>query len=398
MNSLRERKLWVLGSAGTTQIRKGRTRAVLQTLIKIRIRREDPAARTTLGWSTKLRGFALLFVAFLLLVPTAFAQTGAFSRIGFGARGIAMGSAGTADGSGFGMPHYNPALTPFIGRQHVEASTALMTHDREIQYLQVGASLPPRAGVAAGLTRGAVTDIDGRDESGFPTTTYQTEEYHFFLAFGIKLSDRLSGGLAMQVFRSELFDDLDPGLSIGIDLGLLYQVTPRLALGLVADDLLGKYTYEGGSAGGLVGGTTTSDAFPTRLRLGTSYTLGDSTRGTTQILADVEAQVSDREFVRYRTIILGGEPQRQSIVTEQTSADVFARIGMEHTFAQFPLSIQAGVGGLSGDDFGLDTLRPSAGFAVEQTAGTIVLRLQYAARLEPYGQGLMHLITVRALL
>ncbi len=336
--------------------------------------------------------------AVLLLAPSALAQTGAFSRIGFGARGIAMGSAGTADGSGFGMPHYNPALTPFVGRQHVEASTALMTHDREIQYLQVGASLPPRAGVAAGLTRGAVTGIDGRDESGFPTQTYQTEEYHFFLAFGIRVGDRLTGGLAMQIFRSQLFDDLDPGLSIGIDLGLLYQATPRLAIGLVADDLLGKYTYEGGSAGGLVGGTTTSDAFPTRLRLGASYTLGDSLSGTTQIVADVEARFSDREFVRYQTVILGGEPQRRAIVTEQTSADVFARIGAEHTFARYPLSLQAGVDGLGVDGLGLDTVRPSAGFAVEQVAGSIVLRLQYAARLESYGQGLMHLITVRALL
>jgi hypothetical protein len=343
-----------------------------------------------------MRLFALLLLA--LLPHAAQAQAGAFARIGFGARGVALGSAGVADGSGLGMPHYNPALTPFVGRQHVEASTALMSHDREVQFLQVGASLPPRAGVAGGLIRAAVTDIDGRDDSGFPTQTLSAEEYQVFLAFGIRMTDRLTGGLAMQVFRAELFEGLEPGLSIGIDLGLHLRATDRLSLGLVADDLLGKYTYEGSAAGGTVGGTSTSDALPTRLRLGGSYTLGDSARGTTQLLAEVEGRFSTREAFATRPVVRNGVPLLEPQATDYTDADVLARIGAEHRFAGSPIRVQAGIDGIGGDQFGLDALRPSVGFGLEQAAGTIRLRAQYAARLEPYGQGVMHLLTVRALL
>jgi hypothetical protein len=338
-----------------------------------------------------------VLLVLLLAAGAAQAQPAAFSRIGFGARGIALGSAGVADASGLGMPHYNPALTPAVGRQHVEGSVGLLTHDREVQYLQVGASLPPRAGVAAGLTRAAVTDIDGRDASGLPTQTLQSEEFLYFLAFGLRPTSRLSAGLSMQIVRSELASDAEPGLSIGIDLGLLYAPSERLTLGLVVDDLLARYTFEGEAQTGF-GAISTTDRLPTRLRAGAGYTLGDSLGGLTRVLVEAEARFSAREVVRYRTVVVGGAPQRQTLSDERTTAEAFVRAGVEHTFAHLPFSVQAGVDGIGGRGWEAAALRPSAGFSVERPAGTIRLRLQYAARLEPYGQGVMQLLTVRALL
>jgi len=68
-------------------------------------------------------------------------SAGAFSRIGFGARGIAMGNAVGADASGGTSPYYNPALATAIQRQNIDATVGLLSFDRSIQFLQL--SSPP---------------------------------------------------------------------------------------------------------------------------------------------------------------------------------------------------------------------------------------------------------------
>ncbi len=76
----------------------------------------------------------LLLIAVLLTLAAteAHAQAaGAFSRMGFGARGVAMSNALVADASGYASPYYNPALAPFIPRQSLDASAAFMTLDLE---------------------------------------------------------------------------------------------------------------------------------------------------------------------------------------------------------------------------------------------------------------------------
>ena len=114
-------------------------------------------------------------ILFLLIISTglwslseADAQNaGVFSRMGFGARGVAMSNALVADASGDTSPYYNPALAPFISGQNFAASTAFMTLDRTLQFLEFATPLRPRAGVAGGLIHASVSNIDGRDGSGY---------------------------------------------------------------------------------------------------------------------------------------------------------------------------------------------------------------------------------------
>ena len=123
----------------------------------------------------------LLFLIAVLFVPVAAqAQTaGAFARIGFGARGIAMGGAQVADAFGDASPYYNPSLAPFTAQQSLSATAAFLTLDRELQYLQFATPLQPRAGIAAGLTQASPTSMGAMPAATTRTPTRPTSSPFF---------------------------------------------------------------------------------------------------------------------------------------------------------------------------------------------------------------------------
>ncbi|MFQ5570273.1 MAG: PorV/PorQ family protein [Rhodothermales bacterium] len=334
----------------------------------------------------------LIVVGWGLGVADARAQAaGVFSRMGFGARGVAMSNALVADASGDASPYYNPALAPFISRQNLSASAAFMTQDRELQFLQLAAPLRPRAGIAGGLIRAGVSNIDGRDGSGYHTQNYSTDEFAFFLAFGVRMSRRMTLGLGFQFFLADYFEGVSPAKSIGLDLGLHVQATDALRFGFVVDDLLARYSWDTSDLLGS-GGRTNSDRFPTRLRLGATYQLlGEQLLLT----AEYESRFTSSE-VRTRDIRLIGDTPREVFESERLLLhDSQFRVGAEY----YPVSIfavRAGVDQLGAEDLG--GIRPSAGFMVEQPLGTLVGRFEYAFVLEPYALGTMHLLTLRVFL
>ena len=131
--------------------------------------------------------YLILFCSVMVASSASGQATGAFTRLGFGARGNAMGNALSADVFGQASAYYNPALAPFTDRQNLSASVGVMRFDRSLQYLQFAAPLKPRAGITLGLVHAAVTDIDGRDNSGFPTSNFSTYAFALFMAFGLRL-------------------------------------------------------------------------------------------------------------------------------------------------------------------------------------------------------------------
>ena len=333
----------------------------------------------------------LLLIAIALSLTAAEAQAqaaGAFSRMGFGARGVAMSNALVADASGHASPYYNPALAPFIPQQSLDASAALMTLDRELQFLQFATPLRPRAGIAVGLIHAAVSDIDGRDGSGYHTQTFSTDEYAVFIAFGVRMASRVTAGLGLQFFRADYFEGVEPVNSIGLDLGLNVEVTEAFRLGMAVDDVLARYSWD---TSDLLGssGRTTSDRFPTRLRLGGSYYL----LGRQLLLtAEYESSFTSSE-VATRAVRLIGDTPREFFERERlTLHDSRLRFGAEYQpVAAF--AVRGGVDRLGDDDFG--GVRPSAGFMVEQALGSLTARAEYAFVLEPYALGTMHLVTLR---
>ena len=336
-------------------------------------------------------GMLLVVLLCFASINEAHAQAaGSFSRLGFGARGMAMSNALIADNSGMTSPYYNPALAPFTKRQNLQASVAFMTFDRQLEFLQFSSPLPPSAGVAAGLIHASVTDIDGRTSSGFHTENYSTDEYAVFLAFGLKVGQRASIGLGLQLFRSDLFQNLEAVNSIGIDLGLSVKVSESLSLGVVADDLLAKYSWDTSSLFSS-GGKRTSDSFPVRLRLGAAYTFLE---GKARVLGEYESRVSTLES---RSRVIQEINENSVEITEVEKLQIQEsrlRIGGEYYIAD-PFAVRAGVDRIGTSSGGI---RPTAGFLVAQPLGSLLIWVEYAFALEPYNTGTMHVMTLRLFL
>ena len=325
----------------------------------------------------------VLLVAVLLLGPMAGAAhaqdgaAGAFARSGFDARGEAMGNALGADATGDVSPYYNPALAPYVSDQHISASAAFLSMDREQQTLQFAVPLEPTAGVAAYVIRAAVEDIDGRDRSGFHTGTLSTEELAGALAFGNRFSDRLTLGAALKFYRADFFEGVDPELSLGVDLGAVVHASEALTVSLTVNDLLASYSWDG------TGGRAVTDDFPVRLRGGLSYTLLDD---RLQLVAEYESRIATRE-----EITLDDDGARQP-VREVRTHHAQGRLGGAFALADM-FSVRAGIDriGVAGSE----GLRPSAGFGIDQPVGNLDVHVAYAFALDPHVRTGAHLLTLQ---
>lgn len=328
---------------------------------------------------------------FVLAPPSASAQhAGAFARVGFGARGISMGNAVAADVYTGESPWYNPALAPLVRGQHLDATVSSMSFDRSIQFLELGAPLQDRAGVSVGIIHASVSDIDGRDNSGFHTGDLSVDEYAGFLAFGLRFSDRLTGGVALQLFRTDLFDGLTPARSVGVDIGFAFRVTDAWSASFVADDLLARYSWDSSDISS--GGRTVTDSFPRRLRLGVATRQFDD---ALLLGLEVESRTTSVDASIRRVRILGDSPAEVSESEDLTLQETRIRAGAEYLFFD-SFALRAGLEQLGPDTLG--AVRPSAGFMVEQAVGELTLRAEYGLALEANAGGRMHLLTVKLFL
>jgi len=81
----------------------------------------------------------LFLTVFCLSTGVTHAQiggtAGAYSRMGFGARGMAMGNALTAVTSGDAISYYNPATIPLAEYRNASASFGILSFDRRLNFL-----------------------------------------------------------------------------------------------------------------------------------------------------------------------------------------------------------------------------------------------------------------------
>src|SRR5690625_29512 len=92
----------------------------------------------------------LLMLLGLIPVAAHAQSAGSVARMGFGARGVALGNALAADGSGYASAFYNPALAPFVPAQSLEAAAAVMAFNRRMEFVQFST---PQIGRASGRER-----------------------------------------------------------------------------------------------------------------------------------------------------------------------------------------------------------------------------------------------------
>ncbi|TAK67385.1 MAG: PorV/PorQ family protein [Bacteroidetes bacterium] len=222
-----------------------------------------------------MRKIVIFFCFVASLSLNAMAESpyvGSFARMGYGARGMGMGNAMVAVTTGNISTYYNPALAPFCQERTATASFGILSLDRSLNFLNYTQPIEPNGGFSVGLINAGVSNIDGRDNSGYHTEDYSTFENQFYLAFGFKPEENVALGVAIKMYYSKLFEEVTSS-SVGFDLGALVQITPELSIGGSVQDLNSKYQWSTSSVYGTLNGKNTKDNFPIVKKIGAAYTM-----------------------------------------------------------------------------------------------------------------------------
>lgn len=300
---------------------------------------------------------------------------GAFTRMGFGARGQGMGNAMTTVNNGTISTYYNPALSAFQDGHVLQGSYGFLALDRkfnQISYTQMiriynkeakiyaeEPGVQSISGVSVSWINAGDANIQGRDSDGFRTDLLSVFENQFAVNFGTRFSDRFAVGFNAKFYYSGLYDGVTSS-GFGVDVGLLYTLSPSLRIGLVAQELLTKYKWDTSELYGAQNGNSTEDPFARIYRLGVGYTLPDN-YGIAAV--DIEA-----------------------------IEDIFlARVGLEVPIVQ-NIWLRAGVERIDFSDAGIDP-RPSFGFSISQPIAQMQPVIHYAFILEPVAPTPTHVLS-----
>ena len=283
---------------------------------------------------------------------------GAPMRMGFGARGMAMGNAMTAVISGDVQSYYNPATVPFESEPTVAATYGVLSLDRKLNYLSYTKSLQPNAGFSLSIINAGVGNIDGRDRDGIHTENYSTSENNFLLSFGLKPTPDFAFGVTAKILYYSLFAGIK-STTAAIDIGVIYLLSQQLTLGAVVQDITAKYKWDTSTLYGQLGNTS-SDYFPLRKRIGLSWMPKDY------------------------PILLSGE-------FESIGSSLYVRTGTE-------IEVYDGVyirGGIDQIAMNVDLpVKPTLGISVQTKVANWTPSFQYAYIFEPYSPNGIHVLSL----
>jgi hypothetical protein len=234
----------------------------------------------------KINKFVILIAALLIFEGSSYAQTGlgglpgAFSRLGFSARGIAMGNAMTSVITGDIVGYYNPAVSAFQDDHLISFGHSFLSLDRSLNFVSYTKNfkLPKQKDGGAGITfswiNAGVTNIDSRDGDGFPLGSISTSENQFLFAPSIRVSKDVALGVGFKLYYSKLYDGVK-STSLGFDLGGIIKPSDRINIGFAVKDINSKYQWNTTSIYN-ENGSTTINKFPVLLDVGVSYLLPKS--------------------------------------------------------------------------------------------------------------------------
>ncbi len=312
---------------------------------------------------------------------------GASTRLGLNPKTMAMSNAMTATTSQGVYGYYNPALAAlYSDNSQLDISIASLKYDRVYQTLGGSFRIPPNAGLSVSLIRTGVNDIDGRSLSGYPTEQFNTAEYQLLAAFGIKLSEKFNAGLGFKVNYADLNDDLPTSLSVGIDIGFLYKITPNLNAGFAVQDIFSEYSWESSELYGTDQARRVINKFPTRIKWGLSY---HNPTFTTSIDYEIQAYTSDiRETESF--VESGKVTIIESISTLNTSSQQIRLGGAWNAHERFTLRA-----GYQIPDFSdSKSWGASTGFSVYLPFDKYSPSIDYAFVIEPNQISNMHVFSL----
>jgi hypothetical protein len=303
----------------------------------------------------------LSFNALLLAQPQfsrISSMPGAFSRMGFGARGIGMGNAMSAVTEGNLVSYYNPAISVF------QEGNSFQTSYTFTRRFDLGGKKNRAAGISAGIINSGVSKIDGRDNQGLQTGDLSTSENQFFVGLGKRFSEHLAIGIEAKFYYYKLYESITSS-GVGVDIGALYKVDDQWNISLGISDLNSAYKWDTGPLYGTDGGGISTNKFPVLKKIGVSYSnkeLG--------ILGALEFENSNGE-----TNIL--------------------RAGAEYNIYE-GLYLRAGIDqfNLSNSDF---LPKPAAGFSYSRQIDGFTVGVDYAFMVEQYSPQDRHVVGINVI-
>ncbi|MCH7973812.1 MAG: hypothetical protein IH949_08000 [Bacteroidetes bacterium] len=323
---------------------------------------------------------SLIFISTLAAQPefsSISSQPGAFSRMGFGARGMGMGNAMSSVKYGNLVSYYNPALSVFQKDNSFQTSYAILSLDRKLNFLNFTKhfTLPSKgkgiskkkgsdllAGVSIGIINAGVGDIIGRDNQGNNIGVFSTTENQFFVSVAKELSKKLALGIAIKFYNYNLFQDITSS-GIGFDLGGIYSLNAQWTLSFMVADLNSKYKWD---TVPLLqqSGSQTENKFPLLKKIGVSYL---SKKFNTLVAAELESS---------------------------NAGTTIFRIGAEHYLAE-NFTLRGGIDqyNLKNSDF---PVRPSLGASFIRKVGNFLLSVDYAYVIERYSPDDRHIVGITA--
>lgn len=299
-------------------------------------------------------------------------KVGAFSRIGFGARGIGMGNALSAVTNGNLVSYYNPALSPFQQNNYAQVGYSFLSLDRSLNFLSFtrkfdfysikdnsGNGKPSRtAGISAGIINSGVSDIDGRDNQGLKTGDLSTSENQFFLSVANRFSEKLSIGIGVKFYYYSLYEEVS-STALGLDIGALYKINDNWNISFMVSDINSKYEWDTTPIYEQEG-LTTRDEFPMLMKGGVAY------------------------FNPEIKLLTALEYERSNFGTN------IIRFGAEYNIYE-NLFLRGGIDqlNLSNTDSGF---KPSLGFSYSKAFGDFLVGVDYAFMIEQYSPTDRHII------
>ena len=317
----------------------------------------------------------ILILIFAVTISAQYSQisikSGAFSRMGFGARGIGMGDAVSAVTKGNLVSYYNPALSAFQEMNSAQVGYSFLSLDRSLNFLSFTRKFEfgkeketdkPRAtaGVSAGVINSGVSKIDGRDSQGQPTGDLSTSENQFFLGLSNRFSEKFAIGIAAKFYYYKLYENIT-STSIGFDIGAIYKFSNNLTASFVIRDIKSKYEWDTSDLFG-TDGRNTEDIFPVIKVFGISYMFDDP------------------------NLIVALEFEKSNAETN------YLKIGAEYNIFK-DLYLRAGLNNWDIQNSEIP-VRPSAGFSYFHNFESFILGVDYAFRIEPYSSSDQHIIGI----
>ncbi len=331
-----------------------------------------------------MKSISLVILSFVFLVTSVISaqsnqydeissRPGAFSRMGFGARGMGMGNAMSAVIHGDLVAYYNPALSVFQEDNSFQTSYSILSLDRKLNFLSFTrkfefgkknkkgeSNRKSIAGLSVGLINASVDNFQQRDNQGNVTGELSPFENQFFIGLANRFSDKLSIGFNAKFYYSKLYEEIST-TTFGIDIGVLYLANENLSISGMVTDLISKYEWNTTPIYD-TDGFNTDDKFPLLMKVGASYKFDDP-----NLIAALEYEHSD-------------------------ASTNYLRFGVEYNIFE-GLFIRGGL-----DKFNMSNTnapsRPSLGFSYFHDFSSVLLGVNYAYVAEPYSSSDRHIIGV----